>query len=89
MLVNKQLIAKILTAFLAIARKDPNRFDPRDVKMVQAKPWWAERFTLVNQNEDAAIKGLVECMEWRKSYGVNDLKYDTFPKELHDLGKLK
>ena len=88
MLVNKELILKILTLFLAIAQKDPNRFDPRDVKIVKAKTWWVERFALVSQNEDDALKGLVDCMEWRKSFGVNDLNYDSFPKEFHDLGLL-
>ena len=88
MLVNKELIEKILTLFLVIAQKEPNRFDQRDVKMVKAKTWWVERFALVSQNQDEALKGLTDCMEWRKNFGVNDLNYDSFPKELHDLSKL-
>ena len=87
MLINKELIARILTAFTVIVKKEPNRFDPRDVEMVQNKTWWVERFALVNQNEDDALKGLINSMEWRKSYGVRDFNYDSFPKELHDLGK--
>ena len=87
MLVNKELIARILAAFMVIVQKEPNSFDPRDVEMVQNKTWWVERFALVNQNENNALKGLINSMKWRKSYGVRGFIYDFFPMELHDLGK--
>lgn len=88
MLVNKELIERVLTAFLVLAQKEPGRFDPRDVRMVKTKQWWTERHILNSPTEAEAIKTLIETMEWRKSYGINDFKEDSFPKELHDLGHL-
>lgn len=86
MKANPELVARILSLFLAIASKIPDKFDQRDVKMVSNKTWWVERFVLTSDTEEEALKYLVKCMEWRKSFGVNHLNQTSFRQELHDLG---
>ncbi len=87
MIVTPEVIARILTAFLAIAQNNKNKFDERDVQRVNdTKHWWVERFALVSKTEEQAISKLSKCMEWRNSIKINDLKDDSFPQELHNLG---
>ena len=83
-----QLIAKVLAAFLAIAQKDSNKFDKRDVENLNKTNYWGvERFILYHKTEEAALKALTGTMEWRKSFGVNDLDEKMFkdfkPGELY------
>ena len=78
MSVNKEIIARILTAFLAIVENDPARFDSRDVEMVKSNDWWIERFLKENTTEDKILRALVEAMDWRKSIGLNNFTEDSF-----------
>ena len=84
-MVNKEAIARILTAFLALVETDPDRFDPRDVKMVKEKDWWVQRFIEDNRTEDGSLLALTTAMDWRKLNQVNDLTQDNF-KELLEKG---
>ena len=78
MTVSKEVIARILTAFLALAQKGKELFHPKDVEMVQSNDWWIERYFYGNRTEEEAKKALIDAMEWRKSFGVNDLSEDQF-----------
>ena len=74
-----QLIAKVLAAFLAIAQKDSNKFDKKDIENLNKTNYWGvERFILVHKTEEEALKALTATMEWRKSFGVNDLNEKMF-----------
>ena len=69
-----QLITKVLTAFLAIAQKDSNKFDKRDIENLnKTNHWRVERYVLIHKTEEDALKALTTAMEWRKSFGVNDI----------------
>ena len=72
-------------AFLAIAQNDFNRFDPEDVKMVEEKVWWVERFIKDNMTEEENLKHLLQAMDWRKDIGLRNLSKDQF-KDVIDLG---
>lgn len=86
MLVNKELIARILASFLVIAQKDSAKYDPRDVQLVKTNEWWVERFALATETEADAVKVLSKSLEWRKAFGVNDLSENSFTPELNKLG---
>lgn len=88
MLVTKDVIQTILTAFLAISVKDSRLFHPKDVEMVKDNPWWIERFVLVSNTEDDAYRALVNSMIWRKSFGVHDLTEANF-QGISQIGKHK
>ena len=83
MLVTNEVLKKIIIAILTIAQQNKTRFDERDVKRVGSTKWWAERYALVSQDENEAIESLTKCLEWRKSYRINDMNDKMFPKELH------
>ena len=85
MTVSKEVIARILVAFLAVAQKDKELFHPKDVEMVQSNDWWIERFITGNQTEEESKNALIEAMEWRKSVGVNDFTEDQF-KDIKEKG---
>ena len=85
MILTKELFYRVLTAFLAIYQSDKSRFDARDVERVTKNSWNIERFALTSETEGETLKGLVKCMEWRNSLGVNDLNENSFPRELHEL----
>lgn len=86
MSVNKEIVESIRKNFLALAQEDSNRFHHADVEKIKSNDWWIERFVLTTKTEDAALKALVKCMEWRKTYGVNDFTEEHFPKELYQIG---
>ena len=87
MSISREVIARVRTRFLAQVRDNPNNYHPSDVQRVATNDWWVERFVLVNSSEDHAIRHLLTTMEWRMRFGVNDNTYDSFPKELYQIGK--
>lgn len=46
MFVSKEVIARILTAFLALVENDKELYHPKDVEMVQSNDWWIERLMI-------------------------------------------
>jgi len=76
MTVSKEGIARILTAFLALAQKEGQLFHPKDVEMVESNEWWIQRFSIRNRSEEQVKTALIDAMEWRKEFGVHDLKED-------------
>ena len=82
MSVNKE---RIRTSVLALAQ-ECDKFHPADVDKIKENDWWIERFVLVTKTEEAALKMLVKALEWRKTFGVNDLTEDYFPEELYKIG---
>ena len=87
MTVSKEVLARILTAFLAMAIKDKEFFHPKDIEMVQSNDWWIERFFYNNRTEEEAKKAFMEAMEWRREYGVRSFTEDDF-KDIKDSGRL-
>ena len=86
MSVNKEVIERIRTSFLATAEQNVDKFHPADVAKIKENDWWIERFVLVTKTEEAALKMLVKAMEWRKTFGVNDWTEDYFPEEIFKIG---
>ena len=77
-----------MSAFLVIYEKESNKFDKRDVENLnKTNSWRVERYVLVHKTEDEALKAFTTTMEWRKSFGINDLDEkmvkDIKPGELH------
>ena len=81
MAISKEVIARVLTAFLALARSDKELFHPKDIQMVQSNDWWIERFFINNRTEEEAKRALIQTMEWSYNFGVNDLTEDLEIKE--------
>ena len=86
MSVNKEVIQTIRTNFLAQVQHNTEKYEHDDVQRVTDNDWWIERFVLVTKTEDDALRALVKAMEWRKSFGVNDLTQDYFPQEVYKIG---
>ena len=86
MTVSKEVLARVLTAFLALAQKDKEMFHPKDIQMVQSNDWWIERFFISNRTEGEATRALIEAMEWRNDYGVRNLNEEEF-KDIKESGK--
>ena len=85
MAVSKEMLARIMTAFLALAQKDKELFHPNDFQMVEQNDWWIERFFVNNKNEEEAKRDFIDAMEWRKTYGVHHLTEDQF-KDIKESG---
>ena len=86
MSVNKQMVERIRNTIVDMTLKDSNKFDEKDVEKVKGNDWSIERFILCTKTEEEALKALVKCMEWRKSFGVNDFTEEHFPQELYKIG---
>ena len=86
MTVCKEVLARVLTAFLALAQKDKEMFHPKDIEMVKSNDWWIERFFISNRTEEEATRALIEAMEWRNDYGVLNINEDEF-KDIKESGK--
>ena len=78
MTVSKEVLARVLTAFLALAIKDKELFHPKDIEMVKSNDWWIERYFTNNRTEEEATRALINAMEWRKEFGVRNLTEDDF-----------
>ena len=86
MFVSKEVIARILTAFLALVENDKELYHPKDVEMVQSNDWWIERFNYTGErNEQQILTALNAAMDWRKTYGVNDWTEEQF-KDIKETG---
>ena len=59
MAVSKEIIARILTAFLASNLSDPELFHPKDVEMVQSNEWWIKRFNQTGDRGEEQVKRAV------------------------------
>src|SRR6185437_4950041 len=47
--------------------------------------WSVKRFILDHKNDTTnAFKVLVEAMKWRKTFGINDLSEEDFPREFFE-----
>ena len=86
MTVSKEVLVRVLTAFLALAQKDKELFHPKDIEMVQSNDWWIERFFMGNRTEQEATSALITAMEWRNDFGVNNLTEDEF-KDIKESGR--
>ncbi|KAI1289490.1 Motile sperm domain-containing protein 2 [Halotydeus destructor] len=80
---------KVLDAIM----ESEGSFDARDVGRVKSSDVFLARFVLEKlkdcPEEDIvgqAANMVIECLKWRKSYGVNDLKAEDFPRELFEAG---
>jgi len=88
MSVNKEVIEKLRTNFLAATEETPDLYHKNDLQLVRTNDWWIERFVLSTRSEDAALKALIKAFQWRKSYGVNDFNDQYFPEEIYKIGLL-
>ncbi|RWS09143.1 motile sperm domain-containing protein 2-like protein [Dinothrombium tinctorium] len=62
-------------------------FDEIDVENVRDNDWSVERFLLhCKNNREEAFEMLKESLKWRKSFEVNRLKAEDFPREFYKSG---
>ena len=86
MTVSKEVLVRVLTAFLALAETDKELFHPKDIEMVQSNDWWIERFFVNNRTKEQATRALITTMEWRNDFGVHNLTDADF-KDIKETGK--
>ncbi|PFX33405.1 Motile sperm domain-containing protein 2 [Stylophora pistillata] len=64
-------------------------FDEQDVKRVRDEDFWLSCFLKSRkQDVDNALSALVECLKWRKSFGVNELTERSVDRRLFEAGFL-
>lgn len=85
----QELVENIRQAFLRLIDNDEEKekFDESDIEKVKTFNWTIERH-LVNTNwkHDLAFENLIENLQWRKEFGVNQLKEQDFPAEFYRSG---
>ncbi|KAG9510444.1 Motile sperm domain-containing protein 2 [Fragariocoptes setiger] len=61
-------------------RRDYQRFmDPND-------DWYARRWIIYQRDPECAFEMAKDAFKWRKSIGLNDAKYEEFPREFYESG---
>ncbi|XP_015795430.1 motile sperm domain-containing protein 2 [Tetranychus urticae] len=84
----KEAIETIRNRIMEESSTDPDAFDECDLKRIRddayVKRFLDERYGKVKD----AIKMLSDCLRWRKSFGVNTMTRDDFPKEIFQVGEL-
>ena len=86
MAISKEVLTRILMVFLVLAENDRELFHPKDIQMVQSNDWWIERFFIDNRTKEEAKNAFIKAFEWRKTFGVQDLKEDDY-KDIKDSGR--
>ena len=76
----------------------PQLYHPKDVERIKTSDIFIQRFIDEHQskksnNSDEIILLVIESLKWRKSFGLYDIDYRSFPKEIYDckvfcLGKI-
>lgn len=73
---------RVRQQFLEKVAKEPKRFYPQDVDLVNSNDWWTLRFVKWNRgNEEKALKQMVTAFKWRKSFGLHDRTVNDIPNE--------
>ena len=86
MAISKEVLARVLTTFLALAQRDKELFHPKDIEMVKSNDWWIERYFVKNRTEEEATRALINAMEWRNDIGVHNLTEEQF-KDIKESGR--
>ncbi|GAB6022523.1 Motile sperm domain-containing protein 2 [Chamberlinius hualienensis] len=73
----------------AVEETGIENFDHRDISRMKTDDLWLWRF-IVHQRKDInwAFDMMMECIKWRKEFGVNDIKAEEFPQFLDEIGAL-
>ena len=80
-------VTTVRNDFLQIVQKEPGRFHAKDIESVRDNNRIVERYTTTYKDQKDALDRLVKTMDWRKSFGINDLKGEDFP-EFNNLGNI-
>ncbi|XP_032242168.2 motile sperm domain-containing protein 2 [Nematostella vectensis] len=66
-----------------------DKFDERDLIRVRQDDLWLRCFIRArSQDVDKALEALVFCLEWRKTFGLNDITEDNLNRKLFESGFL-
>lgn len=85
----KETIEKVREIVLQEIGKDPESFDPPDVERVRQDNAYIYRFVEDRYGKaDDAAKMLSDALRWRKSFGVNQMKIEDFPREIFQVSEL-
>jgi len=76
-------------AMKALQEKGEDNFHPADIKRIKEDDHSVWAF-LVHQRREVswAFDMLMECLKWRKEFGVNDIKDSEFPQFFDDIGAM-
>ena len=75
-------IVNVRNKFLNHYRNDPKLFHEKDINMIMMNDWWTLRFIKWNRdNEDKALKQMIDAFKWRKIFGINDRDAKDLPIE--------
>lgn len=86
---HKENIHQVRELVLIEVEKDVNSFDLCDINRVREDDEYIYRFLEDRYNKiDDAYKMLIDCLRWRKSFGVNQMKESDFPQEIFRVGEL-
>lgn len=88
--INHELVAELRQkALKAIEEKGVENFHPDDIQRLKERDYDVWAF-LVHQRREVswAFDMLMECLKWRKEFGVNDIKDAEFPQFFDDIGAM-
>ena len=78
-----QHVAEYLRERIRTDHSQDKDLDPRDIDRVQNEPRYAYRFArqrlTTGGDENDALKMLLSALQFRNSYGVNDLTFQVVP----------
>ncbi|UXI15293.1 hypothetical protein NH340_JMT01236 [Sarcoptes scabiei] len=78
----KQKIQMVQEKFFECYHRDPKSFHPNDIEMIRTDEWWTLRFIKWNkENEEKALKQMIQAFKWRKSFGINERDANDLPIE--------
>lgn len=82
-------IDRVREKFLKEVDRDSSQFELEDIELVQIDNWAVCRFLFIHQNnEESAVKNLIEAMRWKKDKGFLRTPLSFFPNEYFRLGVL-
>ncbi|XP_068718131.1 motile sperm domain-containing protein 2-like isoform X2 [Montipora capricornis] len=87
--LERQQINELRQRFFQEHGTNLQEFHEQDVKRVRDDDVWLSRFLKSKRREvNGALLALVPCLQWRKSFGVNDLTERSIDRRLFESGFL-
>lgn len=86
---DQKKIDELKKLFFEEHEKNPGLYDERDVDHLRKSDLHAIRFLMAGEHDvKLGLEALKTAFAWRKSFNLNDLTEESFPKEFFDLAGL-
>jgi len=85
--IGDELVTELRNRFLSHITTNKDKFEEQDIEQIRKNDNLLKRFLQAKKaNVDEALKQVISSLQWRKTYGINHLTEESFPREYFQMG---